>query len=138
VIISCYDVGMSDDLATIATYRFAPKAEIARLLLEQEGIEAFVADSNVVTTDWFLGNAIGFVKLQVRRSQLEAASQVLEANSQVLDAAPREDALARDTNDDDDAEDSNCLACGEPMADDADQCSACGWSYDAEGDEDEV
>lgn len=54
-----------DELVTVATYRFAPKAEMARALLEQEGFEVFVADATLVTTGWLLGGAVGHIKLQV-------------------------------------------------------------------------
>jgi hypothetical protein len=48
---------MADDLVTLATFRFASKAEYTKWVLEQEGIQAFVFDGNTVTADWFLGNA---------------------------------------------------------------------------------
>ncbi|HEX3870944.1 MAG TPA: hypothetical protein VHV77_10935, partial [Pirellulales bacterium] len=97
----------------------------ACMMLKQEGIEAFVADANVVTTDWFFGNAIGYVKLQVPSSQAAAAAEVLRNNATLLDAKPPEPSA-------DDAE-AFCLSCGAPMADDAEECAACGWSYEGEG-----
>jgi hypothetical protein len=115
---------MADDLVTLATYRLAGKAEVARWVLEQEGIRAFVADANLVTNDWFLGNAIGYIKLQVASSQAEAAMAILRAKPRLLDeAAPAE------TEDEGPAA---CLSCGKPMPDDVDRCASCGWSYGSE------
>jgi len=115
---------MADDLVTLATYRFAAKAEAARWVLEQEGIRAFVADSNLVTNDWFLGNAIGYIKLQVVRSQADAALAILRGKPRLLDeTAPAEP---------EDEGPAVCLSCGKPMPDDVDRCESCGWSYSLE------
>jgi rubrerythrin len=114
---------MADELVTIATYRFAPKAEMAKVLLEQEGIMAFVADATIVNTDWFLGGAVGHVKLQVPANQVAAASALLRQHAEALDA---ERANAAE---DEDA-DETCLACGAKMDEANEVCPACGWSYD--------
>jgi len=116
---------MADDLVTVATYRFTAKAEFAKWALEQEGISAFVSDGNLVTADWFFGNAIGYVKLQVPRSQAEAALDVFDRNSGLLDGPNTDEA--------EDAPD-KCLACGEPLPNESDRCASCGWSYET-GDE---
>ena len=60
---------MKEDLVTVATYRLALSAEVARVSLEQEGIRVFVADSNQVATNFFLGPLVGYIKLQVPRSR---------------------------------------------------------------------
>src|SRR4051812_29394297 len=113
---------MNDPLVTLTDFRFVPQADLARMVLEQEGIPAFIADANTVTADWFLGNAVGYVKLQVAASQVEAALAVLRNNPELLDGSRR-------TSDEDDDRDT-CLACGEVMSDAADECTACGWSYE--------
>lgn len=115
---------MSDELVTLATYRFVPKAEMARALLEQEGFEAFVADATLVTADWLLGGAVGHVKLQVPVSQAEAAAALLKQHPQLLDARYRRS--------EEDEDSDRCLACGAELQDDDDRCSACGWSYEQE------
>lgn len=115
---------MNDPLVTLTNFRFAPQADLARMVLEQEGIPAFIADGNTVTADWFLGNALGYVKLQVAASQVEAALAILRSNPELLDGGHR-------TNDEED-ERNTCLACGEIMPDEADECPACGWSYESE------
>jgi len=125
---------MSDELVTVATFRFAPPADLARALLEQEGITAFVADENLVTTNWFLGGAVGHVKLQVPATQVEAARALLDRHPQVLDETPPgetsdDEAAANEAVDDEGS--MRCLACGATMAEKEPQCSACGWSYAA-------
>jgi hypothetical protein len=69
---------MAGDLVTVGTFQFLPEAEAARLHLESEGIPAFLADAETVNMNWLLGNAIGYIKLQVPRAQAEAARDVLE------------------------------------------------------------
>jgi len=112
---------MADDPVTVATYRFTAKAEFAKWALEQEGIPAFVSDGNLVTADWFFGNAIGYVKLQVPRSQVPAALDAFERNPELLDSRGADEA--------EDAPD-KCLECGESLPDDSDRCPSCGWSYE--------
>ncbi len=112
---------MSDRLVTLATYRYAQKAEMACAFLEQEGVSAFVADGNMVTTDWLLGSAVGYAKLQVPDSQAEKASEILRKYPKLLDNAqpvvPEGDELDR------------CLACDTVIPEDSENCPSCGWSY---------
>ena len=112
---------MDDDLVTLTSYRFAPKAELAKSCLEAEGIRACIDNLAVVTNDWFLGNAVGYIKLSVRRSQAEQAAAILREHPELLDGRQPKPT---------DEEKESCLACGEPMSDDADVCTKCGWSYD--------
>src|SRR5437868_2798448 len=112
---------MDDEMVALTSYRVAPKAELAKSCLEAEGIRAFIDNLAVVTNDWFLGNAVGYIKLSVPRSQAERAAAILREHPELLDAK-------RPPSSTDDKEDT-CLACGEPMSDDADVCAKCGWSY---------
>lgn len=70
---------MSDRLVTIATFEAAPRAHVARAVLEDSGIQVFVADEEIVSMDWMLSNAVGGVKLKVRESDAERALAVLDA-----------------------------------------------------------
>lgn len=119
---------MSDRLVTLATYRFAFNAELAARELGQHGFEAFVADANLVTADYFLGSAVGFIKLQAASSQAEAALAFLNEHPELLDQVRPEDADAGGPD--------KCLACREPMAEETERCAACGWSYGGAGAED--
>lgn len=111
--------GEGDDLVTVATFRAAPEAELAKTALDAEGIEAFIADAETVTMDWLLGIAIGDVKIQVARSVAERAREI----------------LARRRHPDESAEPpgvTTCLSCGTPFSDQADRCPKCGWSFEGE------
>jgi membrane protease YdiL (CAAX protease family)/predicted RNA-binding Zn-ribbon protein involved in translation (DUF1610 family) len=68
----------AEQLVTIATFDLAAQAETPRLLLEQEGIRAFLADDNLVRAIWFLANAVGGTKLQVATADAERARKILE------------------------------------------------------------
>jgi Putative prokaryotic signal transducing protein len=116
---------MSDDFVTVCTSQFASEAESVKLLLEQEGIETFIADANLVNTNWFLGPAVGYIKVQVPRSQEAAALEILREHPMATGTPGETDAPAK------------CLACGAPMAEDAERCAACGWTFETESNADE-
>jgi hypothetical protein len=109
-----------NDLVTLITYPHLPQAESAQRTLEVEGIESFIADSNMVTNDWFLGNAIGWIKLQVRRSEAEQALAILQKYPRLMkyhqDDLPDDEGLT-------------CLSCSSPMGIDEEKCPKCGWSF---------
>jgi hypothetical protein len=119
---------MADRLVTIATYRFPAEAEAARMFLEADGIQAFLADNETVAMDWLLGNAIGHVKLQVADGDASRAATILR------DLAERKqlrEEIDWHLDEDEDAP-LNCLSCGKPMPDEAETCPACGWSYESD------
>lgn len=111
---------MADELVTIGDFQFVAEAEAARMYLEAEGIRAFLADAETVTMDWLLGNAIGYVKIQVPREQAEEALAVLEKMR-----ARRE----KHEGDDEEGDIPACLSCGAKLPAARSSCSACGWSY---------
>ena len=113
---------MDDDFVTVATSEFAPQAESIRLLLSQEGIDSFIADANLVNTNWFLGPAVGYIKVQVLRSRSEAALAVLKQHPLATGTPAVESENAP----------GKCLACGSPMAEDDEVCPKCGWSFEGE------
>ena len=119
---------MSDDLVTIEKYQFLPEAQAVRMHIESEGIEAFLADAETVSTDWALGNAVGYIKLQVRESQTENAQVILDKIR-----AMRE---ARGDGNSADFEFGSCLACGTRLQPDQTHCTECGWSYADQDDDD--
>jgi Zn finger protein HypA/HybF involved in hydrogenase expression len=120
---------MAEPLVTIEQYQFLPEAASVRMHLESEGIEAYLADAETVSTDWALGNAIGYIKLQVREPQVEAAMTILDqlrARRAARNALPN----AR--------EEFRCLACEVELLPDQRSCPKCGWSYgDADDDRDD-
>ena len=114
-----------NDLVTVATFTTLPEAEAARLRFESAGIPAVVTDAEIVNMDWLLGNAVGYIKLQVPRERAAAATALLD---QI--AAERRERLARSADDPFAPEEAACLACGKDMPDDADRCPSCGWTWE--------
>jgi hypothetical protein len=111
---------MHDQLVTVETYQFLPQAQAAKLQLEGHEIKVFLADAETVNMDWLLGNAIGNIKLQVPRDQVDKALGLLE---EMRDKA----SYRQDTDDED--EETVCLACGAEIPEDEACCPSCGWSY---------
>ena len=68
---------LTEDLGVLRKFRDLPEAEMMQQLLISAGIESFLMDATTVRMDWFLSNAIGSIKLCVRRDDAEAAESVL-------------------------------------------------------------
>ena len=66
-----------DEPVTVAHYPFRTAAEAARLRLEAEDIPAFLSDAEVMDMNWLLGNALGWIKLQVPAADAERAAEIL-------------------------------------------------------------
>lgn len=54
---------MSTDFVTVATTGTLTEASLIRNQLEAEGIRVFLSDEATVGMAWYLGNAIGGVKV---------------------------------------------------------------------------
>lgn len=65
-------------LVTLQHFRDIPEALLAKGMLESAGIECLLADGNMVRMDWLLSNAIGGIRLQVRKEDLESARALLD------------------------------------------------------------
>jgi hypothetical protein len=66
------------ELMTIRKFRDLPDAILAKGLLESAGIECYLADDNIVRLDWFISNAIGNMRLQVKPADAETAIKILD------------------------------------------------------------
>lgn len=84
---SIMDISYSG-LVTIAHYTNPLEAHIARGRLESEGIEAFVADENIIWANWLLSDAVGGVQLRVTAENSIRARRILNeiANSDILES----------------------------------------------------
>ncbi len=71
------DKSENSELVTIRLFRDLPEALLAKGMLESAGIECFLADANMVRLDWFISNAIGNMRLQVRKEDAAAALEIL-------------------------------------------------------------
>ena len=65
-------------LVTIQRFRDLPQALIAKGWIESAGIEAFLANENIVRMDWFYSNLVGGVSLLVKREDEPQAREVLD------------------------------------------------------------
>jgi len=92
-------------LETIATFREASAAYIAKSLLEVEGIPAWIADEHMVGAYWLYSNAVGGVKLQVEPEHATRAAALLDE-----DRSP----LLPELSDDLEPEEHSCPRCGSP------------------------
>ena len=99
---------MSEIWITLRTFDSAPQAELARVALANAGIPCQLHNAEVVSMDWLLGNAVGYIPLQVPPGQLDAAKQVLGGGFSA-----------------DVSETGHCANCSEPLTSDG-QCPMCG------------
>jgi|SRR6516164_5572258 hypothetical protein len=67
------------ELITVAQFRDLPSALLAKGSLESAGIEAFLADDNMIRMDWFISNLLGGIKLKVRTEDAELAAEILSS-----------------------------------------------------------
>ncbi|MCA9411725.1 MAG: DUF2007 domain-containing protein [Candidatus Omnitrophica bacterium] len=74
---------MSDALVTVKRFTYPWEADLAREVLESEGIPAFVRDSITVTNLWVESIAMGGVRLQVEKDRLDEARQVLSVDHRI-------------------------------------------------------
>jgi len=111
---------MSDAFVTVATFTTLPEAEAAKLHVESEGIPANITDAEIVSMDWLLGNAVGYIKLQVPESQVNRVTDLLDAH--------RDERLRRRELADASPDGDMCLACNATMGGSS-ACPECGWTW---------
>ncbi|MDR2936358.1 MAG: hypothetical protein LBU80_03340 [Rikenellaceae bacterium] len=66
------------ELITVKTFVLPQDAALVRAFLESEGVECFVQDELTVQVDNFYSTAVGGVKLQVRKRDLQEAVVALQ------------------------------------------------------------
>jgi hypothetical protein len=79
-----------DRLVTVATFATAVEADLARNLLAEEGVAAYLECGALVEMVWMLGNAVGGVKLQVAEDDVPRAREILDRTAGAIEAAPAE------------------------------------------------
>ncbi|MFK7787340.1 MAG: DUF2007 domain-containing protein [Crocinitomicaceae bacterium] len=75
------------ELITVKVFNTAIEAHIVQNRLEGEGIASYIMDENIVTLNPLLNFAVGGVRLQVNKVDVESARQVISE----IDAAPLTD-----------------------------------------------
>lgn len=81
------------DLVEIRRFWNLLEAELAKGLLESEGIEAFLFDDNMLRMDWFNANAIGGAKLRVDAANVEEANRILDEHATAAASESPEDSV---------------------------------------------
>jgi len=71
-------------VVTLRQFLTVQEAVMAKSILDSAGIESFLADENVISMNWLWSNALGGVKLQVRKTDAAIASDLL--NQQLSEA----------------------------------------------------
>jgi hypothetical protein len=76
---------------TVATFREAYQAHLAKGKLEAEGIPSIVVDEYLAGVNWMYSQAIGGVKVQVAEADYERAEEILKEDySKDVDALDQE------------------------------------------------
>jgi putative signal transducing protein len=68
---------MPDTAVTLATYMYTTDTMMLAARLSDAGIEYFLADDNLISTQPFLSNAVGGVKVRVMEKDLQRALEIL-------------------------------------------------------------
>jgi Putative prokaryotic signal transducing protein len=69
-----------NELVTIARFSTLPEMDMARGLLESEGIDCLAPEEHLVAaTGGIYGQAVGWLRLQVRTEDVERAKALLES-----------------------------------------------------------
>ncbi len=76
---------MAERLVTVARFENEPQAALCRILLEREGIEAYLSEVNAIAAHWGLSNALGGVKVRVAEKDLEKALDVLQRSREAFE-----------------------------------------------------
>jgi Putative prokaryotic signal transducing protein len=78
---------METNLVTVAAVTNSAEAQFVVNRLQDLGIEASIADDNVVSMDFLFGNAVGWIKVQVREQDAKRAEELLAACQAPVDEA---------------------------------------------------
>lgn len=70
---------MNETFSRVTVLQYSAEAQIIKGRLEAEGIEVFLADNHTIDTDPLVSNAIGGVKIFVRKENEKKALEVLES-----------------------------------------------------------
>jgi hypothetical protein len=91
-------------LVTIATFQETATAGLAQSQLQSAGINAYLADAEILNTDWLLNNALGGIKLQVANDDEQRARELLAIDTDPAAQAAQEKELITLAGDDRDDE----------------------------------
>jgi len=75
------DDGGDGPWVTVRTFWEPLRAHMAQIRLDDAQIESVLLDENLVAMDWLMANAVGGIKLQVRVTDAQRASDILGEQS---------------------------------------------------------
>lgn len=79
-------MGYQDEFVLLTSFLVVNQADMARMLLESEGLDCFLTNDRISTANPFFGPATGGVGLWVRDEHCEDAIRILREND--FDAQP--------------------------------------------------
>jgi hypothetical protein len=89
-------------LAVVRTHTGLPEAMVDWSALQAAGIDASLADDNLVSANWLYSNAIGGVKVMVPAGRVEEALAVLGTTAVIVSVEPENPGVGEDV----------CAQCG--------------------------
>jgi hypothetical protein len=82
----------NNELVTVGRFSTLPEMDMARGLLESEGIDCLAPEEHLVAaTGGLYGQAVGWLRLQVRPQDAERATALLESLPTDSDTTPEEE-----------------------------------------------
>lgn len=76
------------ELETLISFDNVIEAELLRLKLENEGIECFLFDKHLVSTNPMYANALGGIKIKVKNEDVDVAKQIMLLDFQINSSKP--------------------------------------------------
>ena len=67
-----------EKIVNLRQYLTLQEALLAKSVLDSAGVHNYLIDENMIRLDWFLSNALGGIKLQVREKDAAAAAELLD------------------------------------------------------------
>lgn len=71
-----------EGLATLVTFSTLAEAQVAKGMLEAAGVESWIADSETASAAWQMTPAMGGIRLQVARDEIDRARAVFDAEDE--------------------------------------------------------
>lgn len=108
--------GFAGDLVTVGTYPNEQEASIAKATLAEEGINAFLLGDHSATMLWYVGSALGGVRLQVATGDAERARHLLQDDGDNDEPPPARPWTCAECGEKVDAGFAVCWSCGGTVA----------------------
>jgi hypothetical protein len=95
------------ELVVVRAFSHPHEAYLACSALQAAGLDATIADANIVAADWLVSNAVGGVKVLVRAEDVITAREILDVPAAVEKDSQKESLLVGDPH-----SGTNCPRCG--------------------------